>query len=60
VAEKALTVHGKSKLTETGEGKVKSMLIMFFDIEGSVHKEFALAGQGVNSEYHCDVLRRLL
>jgi hypothetical protein len=29
--------------------KVKSMLIIFFDIKGIVHKEFVLAGQTVNS-----------
>jgi hypothetical protein len=40
------------------KGKVKSMLIIFFDIKGIVHREFALAGQPVNSAYYCDVLRR--
>jgi hypothetical protein len=29
--------------------KVKSMLIIFFDIKGIVHKKFFLAGQTVNS-----------
>jgi hypothetical protein len=37
--------------------KVKSMLIIFFDIKGIVHKEFALAGQTVISAYCCDDLR---
>jgi hypothetical protein len=54
----------KSKLTETEEGgqvksKVKSLLIIFFDIKGIVHKEFILAGQTVSSAYYCDVLWRL-
>jgi hypothetical protein len=35
------------------------MLIIFFDIKGTVHKEFDLAGQQVNSAYYCDVLLRL-
>jgi hypothetical protein len=35
------------------------MLIIFFDIKGIFHKEFALAGQTVNY-YYCDVLRLLL
>jgi hypothetical protein len=35
------------------------MLTIFFDIKGIVHKEFALAGQTVNSVYYSDVLRRL-
>jgi hypothetical protein len=43
----------KSKLTES---KFKSMLIVFYDIKGIVHKEFIVAGQTVNSAYYCDVL----
>jgi hypothetical protein len=35
------------------------MLIIFFNIKVTVHKEFVLAGQTVNSAYYCDVLRRL-
>jgi hypothetical protein len=51
-----------SKLTETEKkarqvkSKVKSIFIAFFAIKGKVYKEFALAGQTVNSAYHCDVL----
>jgi hypothetical protein len=41
------------------KSKVKSMLIIFFDIKGIVHKEFFLASQAVNSAYYCDVLQRL-
>jgi hypothetical protein len=36
--------------------KVKSILIIFTDIKGIVHKEFVLAGQTVNCTYCCDVL----
>jgi hypothetical protein len=36
--------------------KVKSMLIIFFDIKGMVYKESVLAGQTVNSAYY-SVLR---
>jgi transposase len=39
--------------------EVKSMLIIFYDIKGIVHKEFVLAGQTVNSVFYCDVLQRL-
>jgi hypothetical protein len=39
--------------------KVKSMLIIFFDIKEIVHKEFFLTGQTVNSACSCDILRRL-
>jgi transposase len=49
----------KPKEAKHVKSKIKSMLIIFFDIKGIVHKEFALAGQTVNSEYYCDVLRRL-
>jgi hypothetical protein len=38
------------------KSKVKSMLIIFFDINGIVHKEFILTGQTVISTYCCDVL----
>jgi hypothetical protein len=39
--------------------KVKSMLIIFFDIKGILHKEFVLVGQIDSSAYYCAVLRRL-
>jgi hypothetical protein len=39
--------------------KVKSILIIFLDIKGIVHKEFVLEGQTVNSAYYCDTLRRV-
>jgi hypothetical protein len=39
--------------------KVKSMLIIFFDIKEIAHKEFVLADQIVNYAYYCDALRRL-
>jgi hypothetical protein len=41
------------------KNKVKSMLIIFFDIKGIVHKEFVLVGQTVISAHYRDVLRRL-
>jgi hypothetical protein len=41
------------------KSKVKSMLIIFFDIKRIVHKEFVLAGQTVNSAYYCGLLLRL-
>jgi hypothetical protein len=37
--------------------KVKSKLIISFEMKGIVHKEFVLAGQTVNSTNYCDVLR---
>ena len=37
----------------------KSMIIAFFDVKGTVSKEFVPTGQDVNSGFYCDVLRRL-
>jgi hypothetical protein len=41
------------------DSKFRSVLIVFFDIKGIVHKEFIMAGQTVNSAYYCDVLWRV-
>jgi len=38
---------------------VKSILIIFFDIQGIVHKEFIHPGQTVNVKFYCEVLKRL-
>jgi len=35
------------------------MIITLSDVKGTVHKEFAPAGQNVNFGFYCDVLRRL-
>lgn len=37
----------------------KSMIVVFFDIKGIVHREFVPRGQTVNAQFYCDVLRRL-
>ncbi|VVC39136.1 Transposase, type 1, partial [Cinara cedri] len=39
--------------------KVKTMLIVFFDSQGIIHKEFVLPGITVNAEYYKNVLDRL-
>jgi hypothetical protein len=41
------------------KNKARIMLVNFFDIKGSVHKEFILAGQTVNSAYYCNILWQL-
>jgi histone-lysine N-methyltransferase SETMAR len=41
------------------KSKVKSALIISFDIKGITHKEFVVAGQTVNSAYYLNVLQRL-
>jgi hypothetical protein len=35
------------------------MLILVFDINGIVYKEFVLTGQTANFAYYCGVLRQL-
>jgi len=35
------------------------MLIIFFDIQGIVHKEFAPSGQTINGKFYCEVLKQL-
>ena len=41
------------------KSKIKSMLIVFFDCRGIVHREFVPQGQPVNQHFYIDVLRRL-
>jgi hypothetical protein len=38
---------------------VKSMLIVFFDIQGIVHKEFVPPGQTINGKFCCEILKQL-
>jgi hypothetical protein len=38
---------------------VKSMLIVFSDIQGTVHKEFIPPGQTVNGKFYCEGLKRM-
>jgi hypothetical protein len=46
-------------MTRQVKSKVKSTLIIFFDIEGIVHKRFVMAGQTVNSAYYRDTFQQL-
>lgn len=49
----------KPKKARMSKSKVKTMLIVFFDSKGVVHKEFVPQGQTVNAAYYVDVLERL-
>lgn len=42
------------------KSKIKSMLMLFYDSKGIVHKEFVPTGQTVNAVYYVDVMKRLL
>jgi hypothetical protein len=56
---KACSVQSRPKKLRQVKSKAKSMLIIFFDTRGSVHKEFILAGYTVNSAYYCEVLQQM-
>jgi hypothetical protein len=47
----------KLKKARHVKSKVKSMIIILFDIKGIALKEFILAGQTVNSAYYCDCMK---
>ena len=55
--------HTKSsprpKKTRMSRSRVKTMIIVFFDSRGIVHKEFVPPGQIVNHAFYKDVLERL-
>jgi hypothetical protein len=41
------------------ESNIKSMLVIFFDCEGTVHQEFVPSGQTVNQHHYLQVMKRL-
>lgn len=49
--------HGQKKL-DLVRSNVKTMLIVFFDIEGINHQEFVLQGQTVNQVFYKDVYEK--
>ena len=49
----------RPKKTRQVRSNVKTMLIVFFDVRGIVHREFVPPGQTVNQEFYLEVLRRL-
>jgi hypothetical protein len=51
--------HGDREKVWQVRRKVKSMLIIFFDVKGLVRNGFVLAGQTVNFAYFCEGLLRL-
>jgi hypothetical protein len=49
----------RPKKTRQRHRATKSMLIVFFYIQGIMHHEFVPDGQTVNVEFYCNVLRHL-
>jgi hypothetical protein len=51
--------HQEQKKLRLVRSSTKSMLIVSFDVKGIVHCEFVSPNTMVNSDFYCDVLRRL-
>nr|XP_012143528.1 PREDICTED: putative uncharacterized protein FLJ37770 [Megachile rotundata] len=49
----------RPKKARMSKSRIKSMLIVFFDAKGVIHKEFVPAGQTVNGQFYAEVLERL-
>lgn len=49
----------RPKKARISKSKVKTMLIVFFDISGLVHHEFVPHGTTVNAKFYVKVLKRL-
>lgn len=49
----------RPKKARMSKSRVEAMLIVFFDKKGVVHSEFVPQGQTVNSQFYCEVLKRL-
>jgi hypothetical protein len=47
------------KQAHMSRSRIKTMIIVFSDSHGIVHKEFVPTGQTVNHAFHLDVLERL-
>ena len=51
--------HGRKKL-QFQKSRVKTMLVIFFDWQGVIHKEFVPEGETINAVYYKGVMERLL
>ncbi|PNF36801.1 hypothetical protein B7P43_G09634 [Cryptotermes secundus] len=58
-AEWHTSASPKPKKAKMRKSKVKTMLIVVFDVKGVVHKEFLPQGQTVNAPYYVNVLQGL-
>jgi len=52
-------IHRGRKKARQVRNNVEFMLIVFFDIQGIVNKEFVPPGQTVNGKFYCEVLKQL-
>jgi len=51
--------HDRKKL-RFQKSRMKTMLVIFFDWQGVIHKEFVLEGETINAVYYKGVMERLL
>jgi hypothetical protein len=49
----------RARYTHKVWSSTKNMLISFFNVKGIVHNEFVPPNTIVNSDFYCDVLRRM-
>jgi histone-lysine N-methyltransferase SETMAR len=49
----------RTKKARKSRSKIKTMLIIFFDIRGVVHHEYVPAAQTVHAKFYVEVLKRL-
>jgi len=50
----------RPKKLKSQRSRIKTMLIIFFDFQGVVHKEFVPKGKRLNAEFYKGVMDRLL
>jgi hypothetical protein len=53
-------ISSRPKKLKSQRSSIKTMLIIFFDSQGVVHKEFVPEGKIVNAEFYKEVMDRLL
>jgi hypothetical protein len=57
---KAVTVNPLAKKPWMSKSKIKTMLIYFFNIRGSIHFESVPEGTTVNQTFYVEVLKRFI
>jgi hypothetical protein len=60
ISERVSQTVPRPKKLKFQRSRIKTMLIIFFDSQGVVHKEFVPEGKTVNAEFYIGVMDRLL
>jgi hypothetical protein len=56
---KQLTLQDQKKKARTSKSKIKTMLVVFFDIQGIIMTQYVPPGQTVNQTYYIELLTKL-